>query len=116
MLGTARLILLVSGLLIVFGGVVVLATGGRGTILGGLTLVLIGAALAGSAALERLRYRSDAQDRSAAAPGPAGGEPPGPPEPRFERTAEVFVDPTSQLRTRVFLDRRTGERRYQAED
>jgi hypothetical protein len=44
--------------------------------------------------------------------GPAGGEPTGPPEPRFQRTDEVFIDPTSGLRMRVFLDPRSGDRRY----
>ena len=116
MLGTARLILIASGLLTAFGGLIVLAAGGKGAFIGGPTLVLIGIALLGAAALERLRYRSDAVDRTAARPGPAGGEPLGPLEPRFERASEVFVDPTSQLRTRVFIDPRTGERRYQAED
>ncbi len=116
MLGTARLILIGSGLATIAGGLIILATGGRGTVISGLTLILIGVALAASAGLERLRYRSDAEDRVATTPGPAGGEPPGPIEPRFVRTDEVFVDPTSRLRTRVFLDGRTGERRYQAEE
>lgn len=116
MLGAARVILVLSGLATIVGGLAIMVAGGRGSIIGGLTLIVIGIALAASAGLERLRYRSDAVDRTAAWPGPAGGEPPGPIEPRFERTDEVFVDPTSRLRTRVFLDRRTGERRYQAED
>ncbi len=115
MLGTARLILIGCGLLTAVGGLIVLAAGGRGTVITGLTLIIIGLALAGSAVLERLRYRSNADDPSATRPGPAGGEQPGPLEARFERTDEVFVDPVSKLRTRVFLDRRTGERRYQAE-
>ncbi len=116
MLGTARVILVASGLVSIAGGLVILAAGGRGSFIGALSLILIGLALIGSAALERLRYRSNAHDTRAAVPGPAGGEPPGPLEPRFEPTDEVFVDPTSRLRTRVFLDRRTGERRYQAEE
>ena len=56
------------------------------------------------AVVETMRYHS----------GPGGGEP-GPPDPRFRPTEEVFVDPTSQLRMRVYADSRTGERRYVAE-
>ena len=33
-------------------------------------------------------------------------------EPRFQPTAEVFVDPTTHVRMRVFVDPVTGERRY----
>ncbi len=61
---------------------------------------------------ERLRYRSNDHDRANPPVGPGGGEPSGPPEPRFERTDEVFIDPTSGLRMRVFLDPRSGDRRY----
>jgi hypothetical protein len=31
------------------------------------------------------------------------------------RTEETFLDPTSRIRMRVFVDPRTGERRYVAE-
>ena len=37
-------------------------------------------------------------------------------EPRFRRTDEVFVDPTTRRRMRVWLDPANGERRYRAED
>ncbi len=48
--------------------------------------------------------------------GPGGGEPlDAAMEPRFTSTDEVFVDPTSGHRMRVFLDPGTGERRYRAE-
>jgi len=36
-------------------------------------------------------------------------------EPRFRRTDERFVDPTSGHTMRVYVDPRTGERRYLAE-
>jgi hypothetical protein len=36
-------------------------------------------------------------------------------EPRFQRTSEVFVDPTSGRRMRVWIDPGSGERRYRAE-
>ena len=64
--------------------------------------------------IERSRYRSQAAERNDLPPGPGGGEP-GPVEPRFRPTDEVFVDPTSNHRMRVYLDARTGERRYVAE-
>ena len=34
------------------------------------------------------------------------------PDPRFEATDEIFRDPSSGVPTRVYVDRRTGERRY----
>ena len=37
------------------------------------------------------------------------------PEAPFRATGEVFVDPTSGHRLRVYLDAATGERRYFAE-
>ena len=52
-------------------------------------------------ALEVTRYRSRAQEER----GPAG----------FEQTGEVFLDPTSGERMRVWFDPRTGERRYEAD-
>jgi hypothetical protein len=69
------------------------------------------------AVVERFRYRSELADRSGMAVGPGGGEPVGEAmESRFRRTDEVFVDPTSERRMRVWLDHATGERRYRAED
>jgi hypothetical protein len=67
--------------------------------------------------VERVRYRSDATDRAGDPAGPAGGEPLGTRlDPRFCRSDEVFVDPTSGHRMRVWLDPTSGERRYLAED
>jgi hypothetical protein len=75
-------------------------------------------AIAGIAAivLERMRYRSVAAEQAPAGrfePGGDGAE--APLEPRFGPTDEVFVDPTSGQRMRVYLDRATGERRYRME-
>jgi hypothetical protein len=36
-------------------------------------------------------------------------------EPRFRRTDERFVDPTTHIPMVVWLDPETGERRYRAE-
>jgi hypothetical protein len=37
-------------------------------------------------------------------------------EPRFQRTDELFADPTTSHVMRVWLDPATGERRYRAEE
>jgi hypothetical protein len=66
-------------------------------------------------AIERNRYRSEAAERTFEPVGPGGGEPEGQLEPRFRRTDETFVDPTSGVAMRVFVDRSTGDRRYVAE-
>jgi hypothetical protein len=64
--------------------------------------------------LERHRYRSEAAERANEPAGPGGGEPAALP-PQYKPTEERFVDPTSGRVMRVFLDPRTGERRYRAE-
>jgi len=83
----------------------------------GAWLVIVGLVLVVAVIVERRRYRSETADRSSLPIGPGGGEPLGEPlESRFQRTDEVFVDPTSSRRMRVWLDSSTGERRYRAED
>ena len=67
------------------------------------------------ATLERGRYRSEHAERSDAPAGPGGGETEDRMEPRFQRTSEVFVDPTTGRRMRVWIDPGSGERRYRAE-
>ena len=37
-------------------------------------------------------------------------------EPRFRRTDERFIDPTTHVSMRVWIDPDTGERRYRAEE
>ena len=76
----------------------------------------VGGAMLAAGLLERTRYRSTAADVTDQPAGPGGGEKPGGLEPRFVPTQEVFIDPTSRHRMRVFVDRQTGERRYLAED
>ena len=100
------------GVLMMLGGVV--AASSSGGIVSALPSFLIGAALLAGVVLERMRYRSEAAELAGDAPGPGGGEI-GPPEPRFRATEERFVDPTTSLTMRVFIDPTTGERRYQAE-
>ncbi len=77
-------------------------------------LFIGGAILLIGVLIERTRYRSQAAERHDLRPGPGGGEP-GPVEPRFRPTDEIFIDPTSDHRMRVYVDARTGERRYVAE-
>jgi hypothetical protein len=86
-----------------------LAITGLLTMLGG----LVGLAVV---AFERMRYHSEADEPVAPRMGSPGGEPAGQPlEPRFRPTGEVFIDPTTTRRMRVYLDPATGERRYRAE-
>jgi hypothetical protein len=102
-LGTIGALMLLGGLALVVAGV-----------FGGAWLIIGGAVLLIGVLIESSRYRSQAAEHAKLAPGPGGGET-GPLEPRFSPTSEVFVDPTSDRRMRVYVDARTGERRYIAE-
>ena len=100
--------MLLAGLvLVLFIGPIAGFAGGAWLIVGGVILII-------AVLIETTRYRSQQAERSNLAPGPGGGEP-GPLDPRFQPTAEVFVDPTSNRSMRVYVDARTGERRYVAE-
>ena len=115
-IGIARVVILVSGAVLAIGGLLLIALPDLGGTVAGIYMVLGGGALIVGALLERMRYRSDALDRTSHPVGPGGGEPlDATMEPRFTSTDEVFVDPTSGHRMRVFLDASTGERRYRAE-
>jgi hypothetical protein len=93
---------------------VVAARGDPDTATAGWWLLVVFGAVSVLVVLERQRYRSHAADGTT--PGPGGGEDPGRPlEPRFRSTDEVFLDPTTGRRMRVWVDSRTGERRYRAE-
>ena len=108
------LLLALGGLLIV-GGFAAIAVGGWATWMG-LWLAVGGLLIIGAILLERRRYRSGAAERTPAEPGPGGGEPLDEPlEPRFTPTTERFVDPTTGLAMRVYVDSASGERRYRAE-
>jgi hypothetical protein len=112
--GVGRGLMVVFGVLMVFAGLAAIADGGGLT---GLWLAVVGMVAIVVAIVERFRYRSEVADRSGMPIGPGGGEPTGQPlEGRFRRTDEVFVDPTSDRRMRVWIDSDTGERRYRAED
>ena len=109
-----RGVLVFVGVLLMLGGLGALTLPGVGVI-GFLQLFGFGAFLVIVVAIERQRYRSDAAERSNGSPGPGGGEPAGPVEPRFRPTSEVFIDPTTGVRMRVVVDPTSGERRYVAE-
>jgi hypothetical protein len=111
MVNAVRVVAGVLGACLMVFGLAGVATGAWAD---GLWSIVAGAVLVMAVVLERSRYRSEAAERSDAAPGPGGGEPSVPQAP-FRPTEEVFVDPTSGHRLRVYLNPATGERRYHAE-
>ncbi|HEX2754678.1 MAG TPA: hypothetical protein VHM48_04405 [Candidatus Limnocylindrales bacterium] len=115
MLGaTTRLAVAAVATLFLVGGLALISVGDGATGTG-LWLVVIGAGALIALAIERNRYRSEESERSFESAGPGGGEPSGRLDPRFRRTEETFIDPTTGVTMRVFVDRGTGERRYVGE-
>jgi hypothetical protein len=111
-----RMLAAVVGGLLVLAGLATLAISPT-AVATGVWLVVVGLVLIVATIVERRRYRSETADRESLPIGPGGGEPLGKPlEGRFQRTDEVFIDPTSSRRMRVWLDGTSGERRYRAED
>jgi hypothetical protein len=109
-----RLLVLGGGLILTIIGLSLLGTGGGGA---GLYPLFFGLALIVAAVIERVRYRSEEAERSTAPPGPGGGEPVGGElDPRFRATDERFIDPTTGVHMRVWLDPVRGERRYRVEE
>jgi len=111
---TTRLVVAAVATLLLLSGLGAIAIGGS-LAASGLWLVVAGAVVLVALAIERNRYRSEEAERSYESVGPGGGEPSGPLDPRFRRTDETFVDPTTGVMMRVFVDRATGDRRYVAE-
>ena len=111
MYDVVRVLIAVVAVLMFIGGVVLLPASPPAA----LELVLFGGAGILAIVLERGRYRSEHAERSSLPAGPGGGETDGTLEPRFLRTEEAFVDPTSGRKMRVWMDPRSGERRYRAE-
>jgi len=112
MAATMRVVAGVLGALMIVGGIAGIAVGEW---LGGVWAMLVGSVGIAAVRLERTRYRSEAAERSAGEHGPGGGEPSVPVAP-FRPTDELFVDPTSGQRLRVYANPATGERRYFAEE
>jgi len=110
---TTRLVLGVLGTLMAIGGLATITLGGAAAA-SGLWLTILGVVVVVAVVVERQRYRSESADQAFEPVGPGGGEP-GPVEPRFRQSDELFVDPTTGLQMRVYVDPRTGERRYVAE-
>jgi hypothetical protein len=102
------------GVLFFLAGLVPLGAGGVDAAFSGVFSIAIGAGFMIAAVLQRSGYRSAAAELDNSTPGPGGGES-GYVDPRFMPTNEVFTDPTSHFRMRVYEDPRTGERRYKAE-
>jgi hypothetical protein len=100
------------GVVLVLAGIALVGVAGPTfDLFGALFLFVPGVLLVGGVLLERVRYRSLDAEGTGAAPGAGGGETTHP-EPRFGRTDEVFIDPTTGVRVRVWLDSATGDRRY----
>ncbi len=110
---TIRILAFILGGLFFLSGFALIGAPGGDTG-SGLGAVVIGAAVMVATVIQRSRYRSEAAERGNETPGPGGGEV-GFMEPRFLPTTEVFGDPTSHRLMRVYVDPRTGERRYRAE-
>jgi hypothetical protein len=114
--GVVRTLILAFGVLLALGGFAGIAAGGGSFAAAGLWSVITGLILIAAVLLERTRYRADTKDGADLA-GPAGGEVPGAAlDPRFRPTDERFEDPTTRQKMRVWLDPRSGERRYVPED
>ncbi len=110
-MGIVRVALALLSVLLLVAGLVLLANGDPGAWL----ITLMGAGGLIGVLFERVRYRSEAAERTTRRGPDLGGaesEPPGEP---FVQTPETFIDPTTRQRTRVYLDPATGERRYHAE-
>ena len=111
-----RVVLGIIGAMLLLGGIALALAGSAidGAWVAAAWMILSGSVLLIAVVIEISRYRSQTAELGHMGPGPGGGET-APLEPRFQRTDEVFVDPTSNRRMRVYLDSNTGERRYVAE-
>jgi hypothetical protein len=102
----------VGAVMILAGIAVAAATGpGGASLVSALTLFIPGAVMVAAVLLERTRYRSLHAEHTGDGHGAGGGET-HPPEPRFGPTEERFVDPTTGVPMRVWVDPATGEQRY----
>jgi hypothetical protein len=108
----ARVLIGGFGVLMVLAGIGVAALGGpAGDLISALFLFVPGVVVIAAVLLERTRYRSLTAEERGDGHGPGGGET-RVPDPRFRPTDERFVDPTTGVAMQVWLDPRTGERRY----
>ncbi|MGH2467126.1 MAG: hypothetical protein ACRDGL_05295 [Candidatus Limnocylindrales bacterium] len=104
-----RVVLGILGAVSLLGGLL-LATSGGSVAVTAFWPIVVGIVLVIVALYEHGRYRA-----GQGVPGPDGGASgvarPG----QFERTEEIFTDPTSGQLTRVWYDPTTGQREYRPE-
>jgi len=127
-MGTTGLSAILRGTIGVLGGlafVLGVAVTVSGDAFSGLWILAAGAVLILVPLYEHGRYRAHGDEEHATVPAASG--PPGPswpgqtaarpavPRGRYERTDEVFDDPTTGERLRVWFDPVTGDRRYETE-
>lgn len=110
-----RIFIGVVGVLMMLAGLGVLATVSGAERLTGLWLIVVGAGAVVAVAFERMRYRSEAAERSGD-PAGDGAFDSAPLDARFRPTDERFVDPTTRRQLRVWVDPASGERRYRADE
>lgn len=114
-MSTSRLLILSGSAILFLLGVLAVTAGGDAWP-GGVGAMAVGGVGIAASLFERTRYRSGAAERAGESPGPGGGERREDLQGRFQRTDEVFRDPSTGYRMRVYIDSQTGERRYVAED
>lgn len=105
-----RVVLGILGALSLVGGVVLAASGGSAAATA-VWPIVVGIALVIVALYEHGRYRAG-QGLQGSDRGTGGAARPR----RFERTDEVFTDPTSGQLTRVWYDPISGQREYRPEE
>ncbi len=110
MLRSVRLLLVAWEVLLVLGALVLLGSGFAWAPLVLVYALINAAIIAFVLVLERPRYRSEAEEAQARPFRSGERLPPG-----FEPTDELFIDPTSGVRVRVWANAATGERRYRAD-
>jgi hypothetical protein len=118
-LGASRIIILFfSALSIVGGALLAVQFAGDGGVITGVILIVVGAGGVGAVVFERMRYKSDAEERSQVpSTMTAGGDPAGTRlPPSFRPTEERFVDPATGISMRVWYEPSSGERRYLPDD
>jgi hypothetical protein len=107
MLRTLRLVLLAWEVVLIAVALALLASGAAWAPLV-VAYALVNAAIVGLAlALERPRYGADSEG--------ARGRPGREGEQGFDATEEVFIDPTTGVRMRVWVGVETGERQYRSD-
>lgn len=110
MVNVLRILVAAISVLLLLAGLFAVVGGGA-TMISGFWLLIMGAVGLLAVTFERMRYRSEAAERSGESAGGAGVDT-GPPDPRFQPTEERFIDPTTRQRLRVWIDPVSGERRY----